>query len=234
MWVAVCVVVAFEEAEEMVVEEADWVAGGRPILHMLNNLGFWCSCSQRPQEQPQSKFARPPPTHYHKQLHVQVMFNKDGNGVQNVWVERRGARPKLCVVCKTVIIHKSPKNPTQTKPNQTKPKQKLKLKLGLKLKLKPTGMGISEWVEWSSCCLCIITWFNCHGGKQINEFRSQKLCSLCNFWPSIRKYGSTKCSDNPSSTITNTTTITITISIGKSNCLTHSSINRLGGKPCKF
>jgi len=76
------------------------------------------------------------------------------------------ARPKLCVVCKTVIIHKSPKNPTQTKPNQTKPKQKLKLKLGLKLKLKPTGMGISEWVEWSSCCLCIITWFNCHGGKQ--------------------------------------------------------------------
>lgn len=22
-------------------------------------------------------------------------------------------------------------------------------------------------------CLCIITWFNCHDGKQINEFRSE-------------------------------------------------------------
>lgn len=103
-------VVAFEEAEEMVVEEANWVAGGRPILHMLNNLGFWCSCSQRPQEQPQSKFARPPPTHYHKQLHVQVMFNKDGNGVQNVWVERRGVGASWCFRQKgggQIVLHSS-------------------------------------------------------------------------------------------------------------------------------
>lgn len=110
MWVAVCVVVAFEEAEEMVVEEANWVAGGRPILHMLNNLGFWCSCSQRPQEQPQSKSARPPPTHYHKQLHVQVCLIRMETGFRMCGWNEGGVGASWCFRQKgggQIVLHSS-------------------------------------------------------------------------------------------------------------------------------
>lgn len=82
------------------------------------------------------------------------------------------ANQKLCVLCKTVIFHKS------LGQRVTNRRAEGGLQGG-----NVTSSLLVEWWEMMEeasggdrrvgACLCIITWFNCHDGKQINEFRSE-------------------------------------------------------------
>jgi len=100
----------------------------------------------------------------------------------------------LCVVCKTVIFHKSLGLLSDGRTARGGEKGREKRNVGIKGKGGNVGVLFRDRRAGVGACLCIITWFNCHGGKQINEFRSENFTnsssssSSRSFWYTIDGY----------------------------------------------
>jgi len=93
---------------------------------------------------------------------------------------------KLCVVCKTVIIHKSPQNPEP----EPEPKPKPETETETEAKGNQNGNGNIRMVR-VKLRLSVYNYMVQLSRRKTNKWVSlAKLCSLCNFWESIRKYRS--------------------------------------------